>query len=331
MDCAVVEADPGAVGEAFPAEAADKGPLSCVDAGVDLQSTRLGETFPTLAAAVGFLSRVGPLMGPDPGQVRKPPAAEAAGVRPLSRVNAPVDLQGPGLAETLPAVGAGVGPGAGVHVEVDAEVAVRVEGPAALRAQEARRFVRVLGALVLQQLGRSGERGGAVHAGVQRQHVRPAPLLGLLALSVLLLVVVALLGTGGQRVRAGQAGERAGELWSVRARELRAGQARGDGTVVVVEVVVRVGVGERGVRALLLAQDLGAGLEAAMATQAGKHGEVGQGRSGGRSVRVVVRAPSPSARLLLPLRSAGRPGLQLRRHGGAAAAAARLRVRKVVA
>lgn len=105
-------------------------------------------------------------MGPDPSQVWKPPAAEPAGIRPFSCVDAPVDLQSAGLAETLPAVRAGVGPGAGVHVEVDAEVAVRVEGPAALRAQEARRLVRVLGALVLQQLGRSGERGGAVHAGV---------------------------------------------------------------------------------------------------------------------------------------------------------------------
>lgn len=130
------------------------------------------------------------------------------------------------------------------------------------------------------------------------------------------MLVAALLSTGRQGVLAGQAGKRA--------RELRAGQTRGDGTVVVVEVMMGVGVRERGVRALLLAQDLGAGLEAAVATQAGKHGEVGQGRSGGRSVQVVVRAPTPSA-CLLPLRSAGRPGLQLRRGGGAAAA--RLRVR----
>lgn len=72
-------------------------------------------------------------------------------------MNPPVDLQSPRLAEALPAVGAGVGPGAGVHVEVDAEVAVRVEGPAALRAEEAGRLLGVLGALVLQQLGRPGE------------------------------------------------------------------------------------------------------------------------------------------------------------------------------
>ena len=63
-----------------------------------------------------------------------------------------MDLESSGLAETLPTFGAGVGPGAGVHVQVYAEVAVRVEGPAALCAEEARRFVGVLGALVLQQL-----------------------------------------------------------------------------------------------------------------------------------------------------------------------------------
>lgn len=39
VDRAVVEADPGAIGEAFPTEAAYEGPLSCVDAGVDLKSS----------------------------------------------------------------------------------------------------------------------------------------------------------------------------------------------------------------------------------------------------------------------------------------------------
>lgn len=105
-------------------------------------------------------------MSPDPRQVGKPPAAKSTGIWPFTGVNPPVDLQSPRLAETLPAVGAGVGPGAGVHVEVDAEVAVRVEGPAALCAEETGRFEGVLGALVLQQLGRSGKRGRAVHAGM---------------------------------------------------------------------------------------------------------------------------------------------------------------------
>lgn len=36
VDCAVVEADPGAVGEALPADAADEGPLARVNAGVNL-------------------------------------------------------------------------------------------------------------------------------------------------------------------------------------------------------------------------------------------------------------------------------------------------------
>lgn len=107
-------------------------------------------------------------MGPDPRQVRKPPAAKSTGIWPLARVNAPVDLQGTRLTETLPAVRAGVGPRAGVHIEVDAEVAMRVEGPAALGAEEARRFVGVLGALVLQQLGRPRKRRRAVHAGMER-------------------------------------------------------------------------------------------------------------------------------------------------------------------
>lgn len=78
MDRAVVEADPGAVGKALLAKSAGEGPLSRVDAHVNLQGSRLGETFAALATAVGLLSCVGPLMGPDPRQVGKPPAAKPA-------------------------------------------------------------------------------------------------------------------------------------------------------------------------------------------------------------------------------------------------------------
>lgn len=67
VDRAVVEADPGAVGEALLADAADEGPLPRVDAGVNLQSSRLGEALPTLTTAVGLLPRVDPLVGSDPG------------------------------------------------------------------------------------------------------------------------------------------------------------------------------------------------------------------------------------------------------------------------
>lgn len=130
----------------------------------------------------------------------EPPAAEAARVRPLARVDPPVDLQRSRLAEALPAVRAGVGPGAGVHVEVYAQVALRVEGPAALGAEEAGRLVGVLGALVLQQLRRPGERGRAVHAGMQRQQ-RPAPLFLLLRV-----LVLADRTTRGEGALAGQAG-----------------------------------------------------------------------------------------------------------------------------
>lgn len=91
--------------------------------------------------------------------MREPPAAVATGVRPLTGVNTPVDLERPGLAEALSTVSAGVGPGTCVHVEVDTQVAVRVEGPAALCAEEARGFVGVLRALVLQQLRGSGKGG----------------------------------------------------------------------------------------------------------------------------------------------------------------------------
>lgn len=94
------------------------------------------------------------------------------------------------------------------------------------------------------------------------------------------LLVVALLSAGWCGVLAGQAGERARELRRVRA-ELRARQTRRYGTVVVVKVMVGVRVRKRGVcGAFLLAQYLGAGLEAAMAAQAGEHGEVGQGARG---------------------------------------------------
>lgn len=167
VGCAVVEADAGLVGEVFPADAADERPLSPVDTvGVDLQRSRLGEALPALVAVVGLLSRVDPLVRPDSRQMWERPAAELTGIRPFAGVNAPVDLQRARLAEALAAVRAGVRPCTRVHVEVDAEVTVRVEGPAAFCAEEARGLVGVLGALVLQQLERPGERGRAVHAGV---------------------------------------------------------------------------------------------------------------------------------------------------------------------
>lgn len=251
MGRAVVEADAGLVGKALPAEAADEGPLSPVDpVGVDLQRSGLGEAFPTLAAVVGLLPRVDPLVRADGRQVRERPAAEFAGVRPLAGVNAPVDLQRARLAEALAAVGAGVGPGARVHVLVDAEVAVRVERPAAFRAEESRRLVGVLGALVLQQLVGPGEGGRAVHAGVQGRRVPDGP--PLLGLGTLVRFPGAFPGAGSDGVLATQAGQ-VGE-------EARAGQAGGQGAVVVVEVVV--GVGERRVRALLEAQQLGAAVGA---------------------------------------------------------------------
>jgi len=70
-----------------------------------------------------------------------------------------------------------------------------------------------------------------------------------------------------------------------------------------------VAVREQGVCALLVAQDLGAGLEAAMATQAGKHGEVGERARGASGRRRLIGRPPV---VVLPLRPAGRPGLQLR-------------------
>lgn len=65
-----------------------------------------------------------PLVCPHARQVREAPATEPAGIRPLARVDAPVDLERPRLAETLAAVAAGVRPGTRVHIEVDAQVAV---------------------------------------------------------------------------------------------------------------------------------------------------------------------------------------------------------------
>lgn len=222
MNGAVVEADPRAVGEALSADAAYEGPLARVDAGVNFQSSRLGETLAALQAAVGFLPRVDPLVRSHTRQVREAPAAEPAGVRPLARVDAPVDFERPRLAETFAAVATGVRPGARVHVEVDAQVAVRVEGAAALGAQEARGLVHVLGALVLQQLGRPGERSGAVHAGV-RQSV-PAPRVVLLRLLVLLVEVASAHGEGAL-VAAQARREGSGYLRTAGAHELRAGQA----------------------------------------------------------------------------------------------------------
>lgn len=105
-----------------------------------------------MAAAVGLLPRVDSLVGPDACQIGEPPIAEAACIRPFTRVGPPVDFQGPRLTEAFPAVGAAVGPSPRVHVEVDAQVAVGVEGPPTLRTKEAVRFVGMLRALVLQQL-----------------------------------------------------------------------------------------------------------------------------------------------------------------------------------
>ena len=199
MDGPVVEADGGEVREALLAHAAGEGPLAGVHAGVDLQSPRLGEAFPTQAAAVRLLPGVGPLVGPDPRQVGEAAAAESAGVRPLAGVDALVDLQSAGLTEALPAVGADVGPRPGVHMLVDAQVAVRVERLAALGAEEAGGLLAVLRALVLQQLGGPLEGRRAVHAGVQegREHGRPAAFLLVLAG-----LLVGELRTAAQRVLA---------------------------------------------------------------------------------------------------------------------------------
>lgn len=84
---------------------------------------------------------------------------------------------------------------------------------------------------------------------------------------------------------------------------------------------VMMGVRERGVRGLLVAPYLGAGLEAAMATQAGKHRQVRQGARGnprgGGGVRDLVRTLSTFISFFPP-RSAGRHRLQLGCRGAAA-------------
>lgn len=179
----------------------------------------------------------------------------------------------------------------------------------------------VLSALVLQQLGRPGEGGRAVHARM-RQRV-PAPVVVLLRLLVLL-VEVARAHREGALVAAQARGKGARDLRAARAHELRAGKAGRQGTVVVVEVMV--GVGQWGVGGPLLAADLGAGLEAPVATQAGKDGQVRQGGRrdpGGGQVSDLVRTVSIFV-CLVPRRSAGH-------HRTAAAAAARLVIRKALA
>lgn len=86
-------------------------------------------------------------------------------------------------------------------------------------------------------------------------------------------------------------------------------------------VEVMMGVRERGVRGLLVVPYLGAGLEAAMATQAGKHRQVRQGTrgnpGGGGGIRDPVWTLSTFVSLLPPW-SAGCHRLQLG-CGGAAA------------
>ena len=130
-----------------------------------------------------------------------------------------------------------------MHVEVDAEVAVRVEGPAALGAEEASRLVGVLGALVLQELRGPGEGGGAMHAGMQRRAGGGPALVFLLLLRVAVLVTEQL-GTGGEGALAGQAGEGGRSLvrGGVWAGQGGARQAGGEGAVVVVEMVMGVGL-----------------------------------------------------------------------------------------
>lgn len=189
-------------------------------------------------------------------------------------MDAPVDLERPRLAEALATVRAGVGPRPSVHVQVDAQVAVRVEGSAALHAQEAAGLGGVLGALVLQKLRGASERGAAMHARVLLQ------LLLLLLRTLLLgvsLLVAQQLGTGREGALAREAGERRRGLRRWRRAQLRAGQAGCERTVVVMVVVVSVGVGmgQAGIRALLVVQELGARLEAAVAAQAREGSQLG--------------------------------------------------------
>lgn len=217
---------------------------------MDFERSGLSETFTAVTAAVRLFPGVRPLVSPHPGQMWESPAAKPTGVRPLSSVNTPVNLQRARLAEALPAVRAGVRPRARVNVQVDAEVTVRVECPAALGAEEPRRFVRVLRALVLQQLGRPGEGSGAIHAGVRRQQGRLAGLLLLLLLRLPLLLVRTRLVASGGRSLTVVAGARA--LRRVEGTEVRGGQARGRRAVMVVEAVVGE-VGRVGLQAPLAA------------------------------------------------------------------------------
>lgn len=142
---------------------------------------------------------MGALVRPYASQVGEATSAEGAGVRPLARVNALVDFECPRLAETLATVGADVGPCTCVHIQVDAQIAVRVEGAAALGTQEAASLGGMLGALVLQQLGGPGKGGRAVHARM--------PMLDALLLGVALLVAQQL-STAGEGALAGQTGEK---------------------------------------------------------------------------------------------------------------------------
>lgn len=94
MGSAVVEADPRAVGEGLPAEAADERALSSVGACVDLQRARLGESLAALRAAVWSLPSMSSLVGTHPGQVWETSATEVTVIGLLPGVDPPVDLQG---------------------------------------------------------------------------------------------------------------------------------------------------------------------------------------------------------------------------------------------
>lgn len=120
---------------------------------------------------------------------------------------------------------------------MDPEVAVGVEGPATFCTEKPRGLVSVFGALVLQQLGRPGKRGFAVHTGVQGLKGRRATLL-LLHRVYLSVLVVTDLSTGSKGTLEGQTGKGSRELRGVWLAQLRAGQAGADGTVVVVKMVM---------------------------------------------------------------------------------------------
>lgn len=173
------------------------------------------------------------LVRPHASQVWEAASTVGTRVRPLACVDAPVDLQRARLAKALAALLAGVRARTRVHVQVDAQVAVRVEGAAALHAQEAASLGGVLSALVLKQLRGSSERGAAMHA-------RVLLLLGTLLLCVSLLVAQQL-GAGREGTLAREAGERRRRLRGRRGSQLWAGQTGRERAVVVVVVVV-VGV-----------------------------------------------------------------------------------------